>query len=172
MSETSFSALGAVGSQAGRPSRSVTVGHAARNDWRPAPINPSWIIAGDPIAHYIPIGVGEDGYSSLSLWRCTEGSFRWTFGWEESVYITKGEVEVVAADGHRDILEAGSVALFQAGGTSIWTVRQPVQKMAVCRRALNPHLARLIRFARRPWSLTAVLIALAEWLPGLEPALV
>jgi len=171
MSEASFSAFGAIGGNAGRSSSAVTVGHATRTDWRPAPINPSWIIAGDPVAHYIPIGVGEDGYSSLSLWRCTEGSFRWTFGWEESVYITTGVVEIVAADGHADVLEAGSVALFQAGSTSIWTVRQPVQKMAVCRRAVNPQLAKIIRFMRRPWSLPALVIALAEWLPTLEPAL-
>ncbi|MBZ9935985.1 cupin domain-containing protein [Mesorhizobium sp. BR1-1-16] len=172
MSEVSFSAFGALGSNAGRSSSTVTVGHATRTDWRPAPINPSWIIAGDPVAHYIPIGVGEDGYSSLSLWRCTEGSFRWTFGWEESVYITGGVVEIVAADGQTDVLEAGSVALFQAGSTSVWTVRQPVQKMAVCRRALNPRLAKIVRFIRRPWSLPALVIALAEWLPTLEPVLV
>ena len=172
MTDTPFATAARL-SHAARPGiADFTSSHAARNDWLAAPIEPSWILAGNPVAEYIPVGAGRDGFSTMTLWRCTEGRFRWTFGWEESVYITEGEVEVRAADGRTARLEPGSVALFQAGTTSIWTVRKPVQKMAVCRRALSPGLSRLIRFVRRPWSLPAFVLCLAEQLSPLEPLLI
>ncbi len=172
MGDTAFATLGPDRHLPDAACADFMEAHAARSDWRPAPIEPSWILAGEPVAQYIPISFGQDGYSSLSLWRCTEGRFRWTFSWEESVYIIKGEVEVAAADGRIARLTAGSVALFQAGTTSIWTVTKPIEKMAHCRRALSPSLSRLLRFARRPWSLAVVTAWCADLLAGLEPALV
>ena len=169
MTDTAFQGFARIGAQ---PAASFTLAHDARMDWRPAPIDPAWILAGTPRAAYIPLASGHDGYSSVSLWRCTEGRFRWTFGWEETVYILKGEVEVTDAAGNEGLLRAGSVALFQGGSTAIWNVVEPVEKMAVCRRAMSPRLASLLRFARRPWSLAiAALVAAGERLTVLEPLL-
>lgn len=145
-----------------------TISHSDRNDWRPAPINPSWILSGRPVAQHIPIGIGEDGYSSVSLWRCTEGRFRWHFKWEESVYILSGEVEVSSSDGSITLLTAGSVALFQAGSTAIWNVTQPVQKMAVCRKALPARVANTLRLIKRPWSLPLVAFGIAATLASVD----
>lgn len=150
----------------------LTVTHDGRRDWRPAPIDPAWILAGTPVAEFIPLGRGNDGYSTVTMWRCSEGCFNWRFGWEEVVHIIGGEVEVTASDGQETRLRTGSVALFQAGTTAIWNVVRPVEKVAVCRRAMNPRLSRLIRLVRRPWMLAAAALApLAERLALLEPLL-
>jgi len=169
MTDTAFQGFARVGAQ---PAARFTLAHDARTDWRPAPIDPAWILGGTPRADYIPLASGEDGYSSVSLWRCTEGRFRWTFGWEETVHILKGEVEVTDAAGNEGVLRAGSVALFQGGSTAIWNVVAPVEKMAVCRRTMSPRLASLLRFARRPWALAiTTLAAVGERLMVLEPLL-
>ncbi len=169
MTDTAFQGFARISAQ---PTASFTVAHDARADWRPAPIDLSWILGGTPRADYIPLASGRDGYSSVSLWRCTEGRFRWTFGWEETVHILKGEVEVTDAAGNEGLLRAGSVALFQGGSTAIWNVVEPVEKMAVCRRAMSPRLARLIRFVRNPWSMAvAAVAAFGERLMILEPLL-
>ncbi len=172
MSDIVFSGPSAMDGRSARRISDFTVSDAARTDWRPAPINPAWILSGDPVAQYIPVEQGADGYSSMSLWKCSEGRFRWTFDWEESVYILDGEVEIASPDGRIAHLRPGSVALFQAGTSSIWTVIRPVQKLAVCRRAISPRLSKLLRFVRRPWSLPILAAGLIDRLAIFEPAFI
>lgn len=116
-----------------------------RSDWRAAPIEPSWIRAGTPEAAYIPLAGGADGWSTVTLWSCTEGSFSWQFVWEETVHILEGEVDVVLPSGETHKLVEGSVAFFPAQSTAVWTVVRPVRKLAICRRAVPGKLARLIK---------------------------
>ncbi len=40
------------------------------------------------------------------MWECTAGTFRWYFGWDETVVIQEGAVEVTGEDGERRLLTA------------------------------------------------------------------
>ena len=79
---------------------------------QPAPINPEWIIAGNPQARAADHSRSGDRASSTAMWDCTAGEFRWFFGWDETVYILEGEVHVTAEDGSVSILRVGDVAYF------------------------------------------------------------
>ena len=147
-----------------------------RDDWRPVPITPSWILEGAPIARYVPIARGRDDLASTTLWDCSEGTFRWSFVWDETVHILDGAVTVTLPSGEVHRLTAGSVAFFPAGSSAVWRVEGHVRKLAVCRRAYPGPLARAIEIARRAKHAAALLrreprAALAPALADLRPRL-
>lgn len=121
---------------------------SSRSDWRPAPITPEWILEGRPVARYVPIARGRDDLGSTTLWDCTEGTFRWHFGWDETVHILDGAVTVTLPSGAVHRLTAGSVAFFPAGSEAVWSVEGHVRKLAVCRKAWPGPLARALAAAR------------------------
>lgn len=112
-----------------------------RDDWRAVPIPPEWIVEGRPVARCVPIARGRDDLASTTLWDCTAGTFHWCFGWDETVHVLDGAVEVTLPDGAVHRLTAGSVAFFPAGSTALWRVEGHVRKLAVCRRAVPAPVA-------------------------------
>lgn len=119
--------------------------HEHRNDWVDAPIEPAWILDGAPRARSIVLARGRDDFAVTTLWDCTEGTFRWRFGWDETVHILEGRVEVTDEAGRLHLLEVGSIAFFPAGSEAVWRVVGRVRKMAVCRRAFPSRFAEAIR---------------------------
>jgi uncharacterized cupin superfamily protein len=123
--------------------------HEHRNDWTDTPIEPSWILDGDPRARSIVLARGRDDFAVTTLWDCTEGTFRWRFDWDETVHILEGRVEVTDESGRLHMLEVGSIAFFPAGSEAEWRVVGRLRKLAICRRAFSPVFARtLSRFGR------------------------
>ncbi|KJF75260.1 cupin domain-containing protein [Agrobacterium arsenijevicii] len=127
---------------------------------QPAPINPDWIISGDPQARAADHSRSGDRASSTAMWDCTAGEFRWFFGWDETVYILEGEVHVTAEDGSVSILRVGDVAYFRAGTWATWRVDDYVRKVAFMRRPFPTALALAYRvknklFAGRSYKLAA-----------------
>jgi uncharacterized cupin superfamily protein len=102
----------------------------------PAPIDPSWILSGNPVAHAKVLSRSADDSALTSVWDCTAGTFRWNFGWDETVIIIEGEVEVTGDDGEVRSIGIGEVGYFPAGTSSTWHVPVYVRKIAVCRRAM------------------------------------
>ncbi|MES5098155.1 cupin domain-containing protein [Agrobacterium sp. BA1120] len=103
-------------------------------DMKPSPINPDWIIAGAPQARMADHSRSGDRAAYTALWDCTSGTFRWFFGWDETVHILEGEVHVTAEDGSVHELRAGDVAYFKAGTWATWRVDTYVRKVAFLRR--------------------------------------
>lgn len=103
-------------------------------DMQPAPINPEWIISGNPQARMADHSRSGDRAAYTALWDCTSGTFRWFFGWDETVHILQGEVHVTAEDGSVHHLRAGDVAYFKAGTWATWRVDNYVRKVAFLRR--------------------------------------
>jgi uncharacterized cupin superfamily protein len=101
---------------------------------RPAPIEPSWIVEGAPVARFAEHSHGSDDAAITGVWDCTAGAFRWHFGWDETVLILEGEVLVTSADGTERRLRAGEVAYFTAGSWYTWRVDSYVKKLAFCRK--------------------------------------
>lgn len=103
------------------------------SDLEADPIHPDNIVSGDPRARSHTWAVSTDRTTTHWLWDCTAGSFRWWFGYDETVCIVEGCVEV-RVDGEEPItLHAGDAAYFPAGRWSTWTVEDYVRKHAVLR---------------------------------------
>jgi len=115
------------------------------------PINPDWIVSGNPQARTAEHSRGHDEASLTAIWDCTSGEFRWRFGWDETVMILEGEVHVTTEDGLERKLQVGDVAFFAGGTWANWRVDNYVRKVAFLRKPFPKPLAiayRLRNFLR------------------------
>ncbi len=110
-----------------------------------APIEPSWIVSGDPRARSGLHSAANDQSASTHVWECTAGTFRWHFGWEETVLILSGSVTVTAEDGTVRTLRAGDIGYFAGGTWATWAIDDHVRKLAFCRRTMPTPLAFALR---------------------------
>jgi uncharacterized protein len=113
----------------------IQTGSVHQHDLQLAPINPAWILSGDPVARATTLAVAEDNTLSCAIWECHAGSFKWIFGLDEIVQILEGEVviEELNAGGTIHTLGPGDTALFPAGLSTHWTVPKYVKKFAIHR---------------------------------------
>ena len=103
-----------------------------------APINPDWIVSGNPVARAGLHSPAVDGNAETKVWECSAGSFWWTFHDEETVVILQGAVRVTSAGGETRLLEQGSIAYFAEGSKALWEIDAYVKKIAFCRRPTDP----------------------------------
>jgi len=103
-----------------------------------APINPDWIVKGDPRARAGLHSPSIDGNASTHIWECTAGAFWWTFHDEETVLILEGQVRVTTPSGEARTLQSGDIAYFAEGTKALWDIDNYVKKVAFCRRTSNP----------------------------------
>lgn len=116
---------------------------------RAAPIAPSSILDGQPVARSRCLLQADDERFSMTLWDCTAGRFHWAYGCDEMVHVVEGEVIVEDEQGRRRTLRAGDVALFQAGTRAVWEVPEYVRKVATHRVRRSPLSVRILRRLRR-----------------------
>lgn len=91
-------------------------------------VDPSWIIEGTPIFRGYAFAHSLDGRTHAGIWECVgPAKFRWHFGYDETVYILDGLVNVEYA-GTVHTLRPGSVAFFPAGMSAVWHVPERVRK--------------------------------------------
>lgn len=100
----------------------------------PKPIEPSWILAGNPEARLSLHSRAYDEQATTAIWDCTAGTFRWYFGWDETVMILEGEVHITAEDGSQRTLRAGDIAYFPGKSWATWHIDTYVRKIAFCRK--------------------------------------
>lgn len=112
---------------------------------KPAPINSDWIISGNPLARVADHSQSSDEAGVTAVWDCTAGEFRWYFGWDETVVIQEGEVQVTAEDGTLRLLKAGDIAYFRGGTWATWRIDNYVRKIAFLRKPFPEPLAMLYR---------------------------
>jgi uncharacterized protein len=105
-----------------------------------APIPPSWIMSGTPRARCGAIAHSADGWASSVVWECTAGSFRWQFGWEETVVVLEGSVRVIAETGEERLLKAGDAAFFAQGTSSVWHIDSYLKKVAFTRNRVPAYI--------------------------------
>lgn len=115
----------------------------------PAPIEPSWILEGTPVARTAVWSVSSDTTTTAMVWDCTAGRFRWFFGGDEIVSILEGEVTVTDAAGSERTLRPGDGALFRAGTWTVWHVPTYVKKVAICRDTLPKPVVVSLRAAQK-----------------------
>jgi uncharacterized cupin superfamily protein len=101
------------------------------------PIEPSWVLEGQPRARSGCHSTNTDGWAATHVWECSGGRFRWHFGVEETVLILDGEVRVTDAQGRVQWLVPGMVAYFPVGSWWEWHIPQHVRKLSFNRRSVR-----------------------------------
>ena len=112
-----------------------------------SPIDPDWIIEGEPHARVAEWSRSIDGTTTTNVWDCTAGRFRWYFSVDEIVHIMDGSVTVSSDDHPERTLVAGDAALFRAGTWSEWHVEDYVRKHAILRQHLSGSLLLALKLA-------------------------
>jgi uncharacterized cupin superfamily protein len=56
-------------------------------DLKPSPIEPSWIIEGNPEARSHVLWTSADGAARTLIWSCSGGKFNWYYDFDETIVI-------------------------------------------------------------------------------------
>ena len=110
----------------------------------PAPINPSWILEGTPMARNFCLSTSADGTASSWIWDCSAGKFNWYYSIDETVYVLEGSIVLKDHAAGTRVVKAGDTIFFPAGSSAEWTVPEYVRKVAF----LRAPLPRPVRLAR------------------------
>jgi len=105
----------------------------------PRPIEPSWIIEGNPVAQGSVLSTSTDGLASTIVWQCSEGKFNWYYDCDETILILEGSIVLESDTMHPTRYGAGDVVFFRHGAHAKWHVEGVVRKLAFCR-ATHPFL--------------------------------
>jgi uncharacterized cupin superfamily protein len=107
--------------------------HCKVEDLEPSPIEPSWIIEGNPEARSRLLSTSPCKTAWTLVWFCTQGMFNWHYHFEETIVILEGSI-VVESDGVQPKrYGAGDVILFRTGTRAKWHIEDYVKKVAFCR---------------------------------------
>ena len=98
------------------------------------PIEPSWVIEGNPVAQCQVLSRSADGLASTMVWECSEGRFNWYYDFDDTVLILEGSI-MIESDGMPPArYTAGDVIFFKDGAHAKWHVEGRVRKLAFCRK--------------------------------------
>jgi uncharacterized protein len=114
----------------------------------PRPIEPSWIIEGNPEAQWCVLSKSADGLASTMVWECSEGKFNWFYDFDETVLILEGSIMVESDTMPPTRYGPGDVIFFRDGAHARWHVEGRVKKLAFCRKTQPV----LVGFALRVFS--------------------
>jgi uncharacterized protein len=102
----------------------------------PSPIEPSWIIEGNPVAQSSLLSTSADRQAWTVVWQCSEGKFNWYYDLDETILILEGAI-VLENDAMRPTRYGpGEVIFFKKGAHAKWHVEGHVRKLAFCRKTL------------------------------------
>ena len=104
---------------------------------KPSPIEPSWIIEGNPEARSHRLPASADRAATTVIWSCTEGKFNWYYDLDETAVILEGSILLESEDVPLTRYGVGDVIFFRQGAHAKWHVEDYVKKIAFCRQT-NP----------------------------------
>lgn len=120
---------------------------------KPAPIEPSWILDGNPVARNATLSRSMDGTASTIVWQCTEGKFNWHYDIDETIYILEGSVVIESDTMKPTRFGPGDVIFFKDGASARWQIEKPIRKLAFCRRTQPRMVGLALRVASKLRSL-------------------
>jgi len=126
----------------------------------PDPIPAEWILDGDPQARANKLVTSRDWSSTVVVWDCTPGLFKWRYGKDETVHFLSGEAFMIADDGGEHRFGAGDIAFFPAGTACTWRVTEQIRKVAVVRETMWRPLGFVLKVSKKvlrgkQWQLNA-----------------
>jgi uncharacterized cupin superfamily protein len=92
------------------------------------PLPADAITQGEPRAAGVVLHKSDDVRIVNGIWACSPGQFRWNWSYDETVVVVEGRATVTTGDGRRVELEPGSMAFFERGTESLWTIHEPFRK--------------------------------------------
>ena len=101
---------------------------------KPNPIEPSWIVEGNPVAQSSLISKSPDGLAWTVVWQCSEGKFNWYYDMDESLLILEGSIVLESDTMPPTRYGPGDTILFRNGAHARWHVERSVRKLAFCRK--------------------------------------
>ncbi|GLR92278.1 cupin domain-containing protein [Bradyrhizobium iriomotense] len=114
----------------------IETGHC-NVDLKPSPIEPSWIIEGNPEARSHLLSTSACGTATTLIWSCTEGKFNWYYDLDETIMVLEGSM-VIESDGlPSKRYGVGDVVFFREGAHAKWHIEKYVKKVAFLRQT-NP----------------------------------
>lgn len=114
----------------------IETGHC-NVDLNPSPIEPSWILEGNPEARSHVLSTSADGTAKTVIWSCTEGKFNWYYDADETILILEGSIALESDGKPPKRYGVGDVILFRSGAHAKWHVEGYVKKVAFLHQA-NP----------------------------------
>ncbi len=124
----------------------------------PSPIDPSWIIEGNPVAQSCVLSRSADGLASTIVWECSEGKFNWYYDFDETILILEGSIVLENGTMSPTRYGPGDVVFFRDGAHARWHVEGRVRKLAFCR-TTQPYL---LSFAVRAFNKIKRVMFLSE----------
>ena len=120
-------------------------------DLTSSPIDPDWIVDGNPTARNALLAQSRDRKSCTLVWDCTPGKFVWHYDIDETIHILEGSIVLDDGVSPSRRLGPGDVVFFPAGAVVRWTVETHVRKLAFFRRQMPKSFeifARVVRKAK------------------------
>jgi uncharacterized cupin superfamily protein len=111
----------------------------------PSPIEPSWIIEGNPVAQSSLLSQSADGQAFTVVWQCSDGKFNWIYDYDETLLILEGSIVLESEAMPPTRYGPGDVIFFTHGARAKWHVESEVRKLAFCRKSQPMLLVFLLR---------------------------
>jgi uncharacterized protein len=118
-------------------------------DLRPDPIPSEWVLKGTPEARATKLQTSRDWTSTVVVWECTPGSFKWEYSKDETVFFLAGEAFMTDDDGQEHRFGAGDIAVIAAGTSCRWRVTEPIRKIAVVRETIWRPLGFVLKVSKK-----------------------
>ncbi|TYC52465.1 DUF861 domain-containing protein [Rhodobacterales bacterium] len=107
-----------------------SLAHLDKSALAPSPIDPSWIVEGNPEARCRNLSRIADDWTVVDHWSCTAGKFRWHYGFDETILILEGEARITDDNGTLYHATPGTTLFFPNGSAANWHVPVYVRKVA------------------------------------------
>lgn len=102
-------------------------------DLAPSPIEPSWIIEGNPEARSRVLSTSACKTATTMIWSCTAGKFNWYYDLDETIVILEGSIVLESEGMPPKRYGGGDVIFFRKGASAKWHVEGYVRKVAFLR---------------------------------------
>jgi uncharacterized protein len=102
-------------------------------DLKPSPIEPPWIIEGNPEACSRPLTISACGTAITLIWSCTADKFNWYYDLDETIMIVEGSI-VLESEGMPPKRYGVGDVFFRDGAHAKWHV----EEYGAVRPAINP----------------------------------
>ena len=126
------------------PHTLIETGHC-NVDLKPSPIEPSWILEGNPEARSHVLSTSACSTTTTVIWSCTEGKFNWYYDVDETIMILEGSIVLESEGMPPRRYGVGDVILFRDGAHVKWHVEGYVKKIAFFRQTLPFGLGYAVR---------------------------
>jgi uncharacterized protein len=101
---------------------------------KPSPIEPSWIVEGNPNAQASLVSKSADGLAWTVVWQCSEGKFNWYYDVDETLLILEGSIVLESDTMPPTRYGPGDTIFFRDGAHARWHVEGSTRKLAFCRK--------------------------------------